>query len=351
MRINNLKLKNFRNQSDLSISFEGDLTLITGENGSGKSTILESVHLLSTGRTKTSKYDKDQIQYGENFCSVEAEVKIDDQRFDMEIQVVKNPKFENVSIKKVKINKVPKSMSYFTGIFNSVLFSPQDIQLITGAPSERRKYMDDLISQVDGDYKKNLSEYLRAVRQRNKLLEKINKGLGGWDQINFYTNQILRNGKVIQEKRERTFEEIGPVILENGKILGERNTEVEVMYKKNEINEDRLEEYKNKEIAAMTTLIGPHRDDFEILFNGHDVSNFGSRGEQRSCVLALKIGEVKFIKNKKSDSPVLLLDDIFSELDDKHQKAVLGTIEDKQTIITSTSTPNFLGSDLQFFKL
>ena len=351
MRINDLKLKNFRNQSDLSLSFEGDLMLITGENGSGKSTILESIHLLSTGRTKMSKYDKDQIQYGKDFCSVEANIEINDQNFIMEIQVLKNPKFENVSIKKVKINKVPKSMSYFTGIFNSVLFSPQDIQLITGSPSERRKYMDDLISQVDSDYKKCLSEYLRAVRQRNKLLEKINKGLGGWDQINFYTEQILKNGKIIQEKRKKTFEEMCPVILENGKILGEKDTKVEVVYKKNEISEDRLEEYKNREIAAMTTLIGPHRDDFEILFNGHDVSNFGSRGEQRSCVLALKIGEVKFIKNKKIDSPVLLLDDIFSELDDKHQKAVLGTIEDKQTIITSTSTPNFLESDLQIVEI
>jgi DNA replication and repair protein RecF len=292
-----------------------------------------------------SKYDKDQIKYGKPFCSVEADITTKDQDFNMEIQVIKNEKFENVSIKKAKINKVAKSMRYFTGIFNSVLFSPQDIQLITGSPSERRKYMDDLLSQVDQGYKNSLSEYKRGVRQRNKLLEKINKGFGGQNQIGFYTDSILKNGKLIQKKRDEMFRKINPVIFENGKILSGNGVKVEIKYKKNEINEERLEKYRDREIAAMTTLIGPHRDDFEIIFDNHDVSNFGSRGEQRSCVLALKISEIDFIEKEKSDTPVLLLDDIFSELDEKHQEAVLETIKGKQTIITSTSTPNFLGQN------
>lgn len=342
MKLTKLNLKNFRNQSDQKLVLDDELTLITGDNGSGKSTILEAIHLLSTGRTKMSRYDKDQIEYGKEFCSVEADIKTKDQGFNMEIQIIKNPKFENVSIKKAKINKVAKSMSYFTGIFNSVLFSPQDIQLITGSPSERRKYMDELISQVDQEYKNALSEYKRGVRQRNKLLEKINKNIGGRNQIGFYTNLILKNGRIIQEKREKMFKKINPVILENGKVLSGNDSKVEIKYLKNEINEDRLKEYERNEIGAMRTLIGPHRDDFEILFDGHDVSNFGSRGEQRSCILALKIAEIDFIENTKGDIPVLLLDDIFSELDQNHQKAVLETIDGKQTVITSTSIPKFI---------
>lgn len=352
MKITNLKLTNFRNHSKISLNFDDNVTLITGNNGSGKSSILEAINLLSTGRTRMSKYDRDLIQYGKDFCSIEASVKTKDQDFNMELQIIKNENFENASTKKAKINKVAKSMQYFTGIFNSVLFSPQDIQLITGSPSERRRYMDDMISQIDIDYKRSLNNYLKAVRQRNKLLENINKGLGGQREINFYTDQISKDGKIIQEKRHQMFEDINPILLENGKVLNDKKTKIEILYKKNEINEKRLEEYKSREIAAMTTLIGPHRDDFEIVFNDHDVSNFGSRGEQRSCVLSLKIGEIEFIEKRKGERPVLLLDDIFSELDDKHQLAVLETINSKQTTITSTSTPDFLsGKDIATVEL
>lgn len=342
MKILNLKLVDVRNHENLEIDFDENLTMITGRNGSGKSTILESVHALSTGRAKSSRYDKDLIQYGKDFCTINADIETKDDTFNMELQIIRSEKFENASIKKAKINKVVKSIQYFTGIFNSVLFSPQDIQLITGSPSERRRYMDDMLSQTDKDYKKSLNDYVKAVRHRNKLLEKINKGFGGRDEIGFYTDQILENGTALQKKREKMFEELNPVIFENGLVLNGKNTEVKVTYKKNEINHQRLQEYEQREIGAMTTLIGPHRDDFEIIFNGHNVSNFGSRGEQRSCVLALKIGEIEYIEKNKGDRPVLLLDDIFSELDDAHQKAVIESIEGKQTTITSTAASDFV---------
>jgi len=342
MKINNLTLTNYRNHSKLSMEFDEKLTLITGPNGSGKSNILEAIHMLSTGRSTRSKYDKDLIQYNKPFCLVNAKIQTKDEKFDMELQIIRNEKFENVSIKKAKINKVAKSMQYFTGIFNSVLFSPEDIQLITGSPSERRKYMDDMISQVDIEYERSLSNYIKAVKQRNKLLELINSGQGGYDQIEFYTKQILTNGKIIQDKRDKMFKNIKPHISENGKRLNNSDTKLEVEYKKNEINEERLEEYKQQEIAAMTTLIGPHRDDFEIYLNSHNVSEFGSRGEQRGCVLALKLSEIEYIEKIKKERPVLLLDDIFSELDSKHQEAVLQTIEGQQTTITSTANPEFI---------
>ena len=352
MKINNLTLTNFRNHSDLKINFDDKVTLITGDNGSGKSTILESIYILSVGRLKTSRYDRDLIQYEKDFCTVRANIETKEDILDMELQIIKSERFDNASTKKAKINKVIKSIQYFTGVFNSALFSPQDIQLITGSPSERRKYIDNILSQVDIDYKRNLNNYLQAVRQRNKLLENINKGFGGQNEVGFYTDQILNHGKKIQEKRSKMFEDIEPVISKYGKDLNSKKTDLRINYKKNLINEERLQEYKSREIAAMTTLLGPHRDDFEILFDGHDISNFGSRGEQRSCVLSLKIAEMEFIEKQKDDKPVLLLDDIFSELDGKHQEAVASCIENNQTILTSTSTPNFLlDKDLKIINL
>ena len=352
MKINDLTLTNFRNHQDLKIDFDENVTLITGDNGSGKSTILESIYILSVGRLKTSKYDRDLIQYGKDFCTVKAHIQTKEDDLDMELQIIKSEKFDNASTKKAKINKVVKSMQYFTGVFNSVLFSPSDIQLITGSPSERRKYIDNILSQIDIDYKRSLNNYLQATRQRNKLLENINKGFGGQNEIGFYTDQILNHGRAIQEKRSRMFEDIEPIVSKYGKDLNNKKTDLKINYRKNEISEERLNEYKNREIAAMTTLLGPHRDDFEILFDGHDISNFGSRGEQRSCVLSLKIAEMEFIEKKKGDKPVLLLDDIFSELDGKHQEAVTNCIENNQTILTSTSTPSFLQDrDLKVIRL
>ena len=352
MKINDLTLTNFRNHNNLKINFDSNVTLITGDNGSGKSTILEAIYILSVGRLKASRYDRDLIQYGKDFCSVKANIQTKEDDLDMELQIIKSERFDNASIKKAKINKVVKSIQYFTGVFNSVLFSPGDIQLITGSPSERRKYIDNILSQIDLDYKRNLNNYLQATRQRNKLLENINKGFGGQNEIGFYTDQILNHGKAIQEKRSKMFEDIEPIVSKYGRNLNNKKTELKINYKKNEISEERLQEYKSREIAAMTTLLGPHRDDFEILFDGHDISNFGSRGEQRSCVLSLKIAEMEFIEKKKGDKPVLLLDDIFSELDGKHQEAVTNCIENNQTILTSTSTPSFLqGKELKIIDL
>lgn len=222
MKITNLKLTNFRNHTKLSLDLDSNLTLITGPNGSGKSNILEAIHILSTGKSSRSKYDKDLIQYNKSFCTISAKIQTNDESFDLELQIIGSEKGGNVSLKKAKINKVAKSMLYFTGIFNSVLFSPEDIQLLTGSPSERRRYIDDMISQVDKNYKRALSDYTKAVRRRNKLLESINNNQGGLDQIDFYTNQILINGTLIQEKGNGCLKTSSPILTRMEKDLEEK---------------------------------------------------------------------------------------------------------------------------------
>lgn len=337
MKVKGIKLTNFRNHLNKEISFKDSINLIVGPNGIGKTNILEAIHLVSTAKSARTKYDSDLINYGCNFCIV----LLEEENNNLEIQIIKSSEMENASSKKVKVNKVPKKVSYFTGLFNSILFTPQDINLITNPPSERRRYLDMLLSQANIDYKKKLSDYIRAVKQRNKVLEQINEGYG-FGQIDYWDSQILSLGKYIQEKRIEFFDYIKDRLTENNKRLNSKENILEIYYQRNEMSKERLEKYKDKEIYAKSTLVGPHRDDFGIYLNKRNLANFGSRGQQRTSLLALKLSEIDFLRYKTNENPVLLLDDIFSELDEKHRKTIIDTIKEQQTIITSTEIPNFI---------
>jgi DNA replication and repair protein RecF len=341
MKINNLTLTNYRNHLKFKTEFTSDLVSIIGPNGIGKTNILESIYLLSTAKSPRAKYDADLVNYEKGFCTINSLVMIGNDASALELQIIKKEETEHTSNKRVKVNKVPKTVHYFCGIFNSVLFMPEDIQLITGPPSERRKYMDAVLVQIDGTYKRILNSYTKAVRQRNKILEKINKERRGWDEIGYWTEQVLKNGISLQIKREEMLNKMAGYLIAQTEILNGEGAKVEIIYKKSEINAERLERLQDREIAAKTTLIGPHRDDFLIELNSHNVAEFGSRGQQRGIILGLKLSEIEIIKSVKGENPVLLLDDIFSELDEKHQKAVLNVIDKQQTIITSTEILKF----------
>jgi len=341
MKIQTLNLTNYRNHLSLKIKFDSELITIIGPNGAGKTNILESIHLLSTGKSPRTKYDVDLINYEKSFCTINSKVHANENDFELEMQIIREEETEHSSIKKVKVNKVSKTMHYFCGLFTSVLFMPEDIQLITGSPSERRRYIDAVLIQIDTNYKRTLNSYTKAIKQRNKVLEKINREGRGWDEIDYWTDQTLRSGKILQEKRYEMFENMQIFLEKNSKLLNGA-TEVLIRYKRNELNRERLEKYRDREIAAKATLIGPHRDDFEIYLDEHNVAEFGSRGQQRSVILALKLSEIELIEKEKGERPVLLLDDIFSELDEKHQKAVLSVIGNQQTIVTSTENLDFL---------
>jgi len=337
MQIQKLTLKNFRNHTNKEAVFKENINLILGPNGAGKTNILEAIHLISTTKSIKAKFDRDLINYNQNFCTISLENPTD----LLELQIVKGDQNDNISKKTAKVNKTPKSLSYFAGMFNSVLFTPQDIELLTGTPSIRRKYLDMVLIQTSEGYKKTLSLYIKAVRQRNKLLEKISDSGFGFGQMDYWDEQILSLGTIIQKKRLDFFETIREIIQEYNYKLNNSDSDLKIFYKINEINKDRMEKYRETEIAAKTTLVGPHRDDFEILFNGKNIAYFGSRGQQRTVLLALKLAEMDFIEEKIGEKPILLLDDIFSELDNKHKGTVMEVIQKQQTIITSTDKPDF----------
>lgn len=340
MQVKTLKLTNFRNQKDLKIDFDEGSTLIVGPNGCGKSNILEAIHLLSTTKSLRTRYDVELIRHGAKISRIEAIAEIDDDETKLEMAITKSAGYKNASRKIVKINKVNKSLTNFAGTLNSVLFTPTDIEILAGSPSIRRKYIDSIFFQIDKDYKRIHSQYTRAVRQRNKILEKISEGLAGRDQLVYWNDKILELGSNIQRKRRELFTFVQKSLTQYEKKLNSQDVEYRVKYKRNKITGARLEEYKKAEIGARRTLLGPHRDDFAIEFNGFDLASFGSRGQQRTTILALKLCEIDFITQYVQKRPILLLDDIFSELDSEHKEAVYQIIDLQQTIITTAQNAN-----------
>ncbi|GIW69821.1 MAG: hypothetical protein KatS3mg101_0568 [Patescibacteria group bacterium] len=205
MKISELKLINFRNHKKFSAELNHDLILITGSNGTGKTNILEAINLLSTGKSFRAKYDRDMINYNASFTTANATTQNSSGEYKLEVQIIKGDNSSNMSVKKAKVNKVPKSLTLFSGIFNSVMFSPEDLNIIIGSPSERRKYIDSILIQTDRNYKRSLSSYVKAVRQRNKILERIAEEGRGQDELGYWTAKCIETGQYIQEQRSKLF--------------------------------------------------------------------------------------------------------------------------------------------------
>lgn len=335
MKIETLKLKNFRNHETTDIDFDGRSALITGPNGAGKTNILEAIHLLSTTKSLRAKYDRELINHAADFARIEAQVQLNGSSVLLEMAIAKSPNFENASKKVVKIDRVNKSLTSFAGTLNSVLFAPTDIEILTGPPSLRREYIDSVFFQIDKEYKRSSMQYLKAVRQRNKLFELISEEGRGAEQLPYWNGQVIGLGTYIQKQRTELLEYFQNRIAVYAGKLGDPDDIYKINYLMNEISEQRIEKYADKELFTRKTLVGPHRDDFEINFNGFDIASYGSRGQQRTTVLALKLCEIDYLSEQSGKRPILLLDDIFSELDPLHREAVEGIMELQQTLITT----------------
>lgn len=304
----NISLQNFRSYEKRTFEF-GSKTLIVGENGAGKSNIMEAVYLLATGKSFRADREDEMMRYGESFFRVIGEIgEIG------EIGVTMNE-----GRKKFEVNGVPRRQIDFVGNLRAVLFCPQDMELVTGSPGNRRRYLDFVISQMDREYRRCLISYEKGLRQRNKLLEMIRENLAQRSQLYFWDKLLIKNGEYITLKRGEY-------------LMGLAE------YDKSIISETRLAQYEMEEVAAATTLVGPHRDDFVILKNSRDVSKYGSRGEQRMAVLGLKRKEIEYL----GGSPLLLLDDIFSELDHRHQGEVMDLVKNYSGQVIMTTTDRHL---------
>lgn len=356
MIISHLALQNFRNFSKSVFPFSSPVTLLVGPNTSGKTNLLEAIYLLATGRSFRAEIEREMISYGKEIARVGARV---GEGRDLEIILTSGEVAgEKAPTKKYLVNNISKRMIDFLGNLRAVLFWPEDLELVTNSPSKRRKYLDLVLFQVDREYRRSALSYEKGLRQRNKLLEKIKEGEASRSHLLFWDQLLIKNGSVITDKRMEFIE-----FVNSSKF---QVTSYKLEYDKSVISQTRLEQYAQEEVAAGATLVGPHRDDFKFQvprlhpptadFGGQanskfqvhrDLSLFGSRGEQRLAIFWLKLAELEFITQKTSESPILLLDDIFSEFDHEYRKHVLGVIPKTQTIITTTHEElipkNFLG--------
>ncbi len=328
MFLKNLSLQNFRNYSNLSLEFDKRPTVLLGNNAVGKSNLLESIYFLSTTKSARAEIDSELIKGGEEFARVEAKL-IDNSQLTMENSTQLEITLQNSDgfSKRVEVNGVGRRVVDFIGNLPAVIFSPADINMITGSPSLRRWHLDLCLSQVDPTYKKSLTLYEQVLVNRNKILKRIREGEGGMEELIYWTSELLKYGTVVTDGRKAFLESINIQETPLGKFTFE--------YLQNILTKERLEQYSGREIASASTLIGPHRDDFKVLMGSRNLAHFGSRGEQRIATLAFKLAQLEYMALVLGKRPTLLLDDVFSELDAKHRKQVVEIVSRQQTVLAT----------------
>lgn len=329
-------MTNFRNITDLKISLFEKITVLKGDNAQGKTNFLESIFFLATGKPIKTETDIEILKFQETAVSVEGEIENNSGNNKISAIIQKT---QDGLRKKFLVNGIPRRLLDYSGNLVVVYFRPQDIDLVSGSPSLRREYIDQTLSQIDREYRKILSTYQKIITQKNKLLKLIREGIAKTDELLYWNEEQLKLGIKIQGKRRIFFTSINSYEKKFGQF--------EYRYFPNEMTEQRLRDHFNHEIQAVVCLIGPHRDDFGFYAIEKDLSKFGSRGEQRTAVLDLKITELVFFENVLGERPVLLLDDIFSELDVIHRQHVLDLAKLQQTIISTVEYDEYLEEGLK----
>ena len=333
MVLANIKLQNFRNYTKASYDLPPGVTVVVGANASGKSNIIEAIFLLATGKsyrgTSPLGGDAQLIRFEEDVARVEGV--IDD---DTKLAVVLSRQ-QGVFKKKYLVNGIPRRRVDFAGRLTAVLFTPEDLDIVAGQPSVRRRFLDEVLEQTDADYRQAHITYTKALRQRNALLEQVQEtGVRNEQLFSYWDNLLIMNGQILSRKREAL---IAYINAQEKKLFS-----YVLEYDKSEISKERLLQYKVGEVGAGVTLVGPHRDDVmiksfhPIAQELEDVKYFSSRGQQRLVALELKLSQISYIKEHAGINPVLLLDDIFSELDSSHIEHVLAFMYTTQTIFTTT---------------
>jgi DNA replication and repair protein RecF len=338
VKIKTIRLTDFRNHADFSVHFKEQILFLVGKNTSGKTNFLESIELLSRAKSRFAEKEEDLIKFERQTAKITAEIQ---NQNASSLQIIyHHPEGAFRAQRKFLVNNVPRSSSSFIGHLFTVSFFPQDLKIVSNSPGERRTFLNNCLIQVDPKYKSALLEYEKVIRARNNLLEKIRDGAAKKEELIYWNEKAIENGNIITNKREGFINFLNSVgddllVVPQTNRPGGLSLQLKIQYDRSEISPARLEKYASAEIASTSTLVGPHRDDLFFFDGERNLKTFGSRGEQRLCLLLLKIGEMKFMEESTGEKPILLLDDIFSELDPKNRNVVLNLIMNHQTIITT----------------
>ena len=340
MILTTLYLHQFRNYIDTKIDFSDGVTLFVGKNGNGKTNILEAIFLSILGKTFRGKKEHEMIAWEKPIAHVQA--RFIEQHVTQKREVVISSTEKNKKL--LKIDEVLVKPIDYIGSIYCVLFSPEDMNLIDGEPSLRRRYLDVLLSQVDYQYAYSLAKYNKILKMRNKLLQSLREGKAQHDELHFWDKHIIEYGQYVVDKRKIALDFFNEKTSSLYQEMSDSETSLGIEYIGTTGKEytETLKKRIHQDIAQGSTSVGPHRDDFQYILQGKDLRTFGSRGEYRSVILVLKMLEILYIQDTKKTSPLLLLDDVFSELDVARRSYLLGLVSDQQTIITTTDIDNDL---------
>ena len=361
MRIKRLKVENFRNLEKLDIKFSDGVNIIYGNNAQGKTNIIEAIYIFSFGKSFRANRDIELLKFDKEYFLSNIEIMKKDRELEMDFG------FDKLSNKKmIKVNGViQKKISDIIGKLNVVVFKPEDIKIVTDAPSVRRKYIDYLISSISKGYLENITKYKKVLEERNNLLKEIKVKLKGnrvlekddEDFLDVYDKLLSKLNCEIYNERKRVIEKLNNYIYGIHLKLTENyinNEKLHIKYVSN-VEEDIQKMYNDliksrlNDINKGYTSFGIHRDDYIISINSLEVSIYGSQGQKKSSIISLKLSELKVIEEVIGEKPVLLLDDYMSELDEKRRLKFLDIIEDIQIIITTTHKISIDGKHNTYF--
>jgi len=338
MIIKSLELKNYRNLEDVQMDFSEGINLLYGDNAQGKTNILESIYLCGTSKSHRGSKDREIIRFEDEESHIKMLLSKREISYRIDMHLKKN------RTKGVAVNGMPiRRITELFGILNVIFFSPEDLNIIKSSPSERRRFIDLELCQLDKIYTYNLINYNKIVNQRNKILKKTD---GDWvDLLDTWDQQMVQYGTYLISRRQQFIAELNEIICHIHAGLTNEKEEIRLVYMPN-IEESHFERVLKKErerdLKAKVSLTGPHRDDLKFMINEIDVRTFGSQGQQRTAALSLKLSEIELVKNKVKDLPVLLLDDVLSELDSGRQTRLLQSITGIQTMVTCTGLDDFV---------
>ncbi len=349
MIIKSIELSNFRNYEKLGIHFSEGTNILYGDNAQGKTNILESAYMSGTTKSHRGSKDREMIRFEQEEAHIRTIVEKNDQTFQIDMHLRKS------GSKGVAVNQVPiRKASELFGILNIVFFSPEDLNIIKNGPSERRRFMDMELSQLDKLYLSNLASYHKLLNQRNKLLKDIIHQPELIDTLPVWDAQLAEYGRRIIRQRRIFIDELSEIIREiHFKITGQKEDLV-LKYEPNIEDiffEDELLKAKGRDLKLCQTTVGPHRDDMLFSVEGVDIRKYGSQGQQRTTALSLKLSEIDLVRKSIHNTPVLLLDDVLSELDSSRQNFLLNSISEIQTIITCTGLEEFVKNRFRINKV
>jgi len=340
--LSNISLSDFRNYENKTFEFSDGVTVIAGDNAKGKTNLLEAIYLLGVGESFRAKRTEEMVRFEQELGRVSGEIHVS-KKDSLNLEVLVNGGMvmgKIVNKRKYLIDGVSRRRKDILGYLPLVLFRPEDVDLISSSPDVRRKFLDRLMIQVDREYEHSLSTYEQALRRRNKILDAIREGTSSRYSLAFWDGLLIKHGEVIQSKRRELVDFINN-LFEKSELF----KKLKITYDLSVVSESRLAQYAEAEVAVGYTLVGPHKDDIVVREGTRDLSIYGSRGEQRMAVLALKMGEIYYLEEKGKKKATLLLDDIFSELDEEHKQEVMRVMAGRQVIVTTADE-----EDLKMFK-